>query len=208
MRFMDVQRKYDRLLGESIAYSKNLKVLEERKTFYETELIVAEKAQVIIQTVVQQTQQELQYKISELVSIALQSVFDDPYEFVVEFVQKRNKTECELRFVRRGVVIGNPMDSTGGGVVDVAAFALRLSLWSMQQHKSDPLIVLDEPFRFLSADLQHKTSELLCELAEKMNMQFLIVTHNDTLTMSADRVFRVRMRGGISEVVEEGLDND
>ena len=159
-----------------------------------------EAAQLIIQTVARQTQDELKFHISDIVSAALAAVFDDPYEFEVDFVIKRGKTECEMYFVRGGERT-DPMDASGGGAVDVASFALRIACWSISQPKPNNTIILDEPFRFLSSELQPKAGEMLKMLSEKLGLQFIIVTHNNDLIDAADNVFTVKMKNRVSEVV-------
>lgn len=54
------------------------------------------------QAVAKQTQSTLEYNISSIVTAALEAVFPDPYEFVVEFETRRNKTECMFWFVKNG----------------------------------------------------------------------------------------------------------
>ena len=93
------------------------------------------------------------------------------------------------------------MDASGGGAVDVAAFALRVASWSMQHPRSRATIILDEPMRFLSTDLQPKASEMLKQLSEKLGLQFIIITHEEELADEADKVFEIRQRKGVSEVV-------
>jgi len=85
-----------------------------------------EEALLIAQEVAQQTQEELEFQVSALVTNALASIFPDPYEFKVEFEIKRGKTEAAMFFTRGGEEI-DPLTASGGGVVDIAAFALRLS---------------------------------------------------------------------------------
>jgi hypothetical protein len=78
-----------------------------------------EEAQRVIQTVAQMTQKELEFHISSLVSLALAAVFDDPYEFIVEFVQRRGRTECDLWFVRSPQGNGTVEKGNGpGGAVE------------------------------------------------------------------------------------------
>ena len=76
----------------------------------------------IIRTVGLNTQQTLQYHVSSIASLAMDAVFDDPYELKVEFVERRNKTECDLKFVREEQEV-DPIEASGVGAVDVAAFA-------------------------------------------------------------------------------------
>lgn len=167
----------------------------------EKEIRYSEKACLIIQTVAKQTQQELEYHISDIVSMALDTIFDKPYKFRINFVIKRNKTECELMFERGGEEF-DPMEDSGGGVVDIAAFALRISLWTLQQPRSRNSIILDEPFRFVSKNLIPRAALLLKELSRKLNLQFIIITHINELTEEADRVFQVSLKKGISRIKE------
>ena len=168
----------------------------------ERDLKNIDAGQLIIQHVAQETQKQIEYHISALVTSALEAVFPNPYEFRVEFVQKRNKTEAVLRFMDGKQEI-DPMTAAGGGVVDIAAFALRIAMYSISQPSPRSTIVLDEPFRFLSSNLQPKAGQMLKELSKQLHLQFIIVTHNTNITDAADRIFTVKKMAGVS-VVEEG----
>jgi DNA repair exonuclease SbcCD ATPase subunit len=159
-----------------------------------------DEALLIIQEVAKQTQQELEYHISDIVSTALASVFDDPYEFKVEFVIRRGKTEADLYFIKDKERL-DPMSASGGGAVDIASFALRIALWNLVKDKVSNTIVLDEPFKWLSRDLQPKAGEMLAMLSKKLGIQFLIVTHNQDIIESADKVFNVEIKNGRSVVI-------
>ena len=146
-----------------------------------------------------QTQQTLQFHISDITSLALEAVFPDPYALQVEFIQRRNKTECDLYFVRDGEKV-DPLSASGGGAVDVAAFALRIASWSMTKPRTRNVIILDEPLRFLSANLQERASSMIKELSDKLGIQFIVVTHEPILANYADRTFNVSIKNGISKI--------
>lgn len=158
-----------------------------------------EQAREIIREVGLKTQEQLQYHIGDITSLALEAVFNDPYSLTVEFVQRRNKTECDLYFVRENEKV-DPLSASGGGAVDVASFALRIASWSMTKPRTRSTIILDEPLRFLSADMQEKASQMIKELSEKLGLQFIIVTHEPILANYADRVFEVSIKKGKSKV--------
>lgn len=166
----------------------------------------AEEAQRIIQHVAQLTQQQLEYHVSELVTLALAAVFPDPYALRLEFKLKRGQSEAHLQLARGGLLLGNPTAESGGGVVDVVAFALRVSLWSLAHPRTRPTLVLDEPLRFLSRDLQAKAAAMIRELSRRLGLQFLVVTHEQSLLGAADKVFRVTIQGGVSQITEEGAE--
>lgn len=159
-----------------------------------------EQALEIVKEVGIKTQQQLQYHIGDITSMALDAVLvENPYELTAEFVQRRNKNECDLLFQRGGNTY-DPLDASGGGAADVAAFALRIASWSMGNPKTRATIIMDEPLRFLSQDKQDRASAMIKELSKKLNLQFIIVTHEDTLTQYADRVFSVSQHRGVSRV--------
>jgi len=186
----EYRNKLEQKKGLKKELEKNLKEKTEEEREFSRRKINAEQAQLIIQEVAKQTQSQLEYHISDVVSMALSAVFDDPYEFSLKFVDRRGKTEADIVFLREGEEV-DPLQSAGGGAVDVASFALRIALWSIGKPRSRNTIILDEPFRFLSADLQPKAGEMMKLLSERMGIQFIIVTHNKSLIDSADRVFTV-----------------
>lgn len=186
----DIRSKLDRLRGQQAQAQKNLSQAEARLQKYKKDLELHEQARQVIKEAGLKTQQALAFHISDITTLALQAVFDNPYTLVVDFVQRRNKTECDLWFERDGQRV-DPLEASGGGAVDVAAFALRVASWSMQRPRTRNCIVLDEPMRFLSEDLQPKASEMLKQLSEKLGIQFIIITHEKELTEEADKIFTV-----------------
>lgn len=163
------------------------------------QLFEHEKAREVIKEVGIKTQEQLQYRISDITTLAMESVFPEPYQLSVEFVQRRNKTECDLLFVRDDMKI-EPLSASGGGTVDVAAFALRIASWSLQRPTSRGVIILDEPMRFVSENLKDKASQMIKEVSEKLGIQFIIITHEPKLAAFADRTFEVKKKKGISIV--------
>lgn len=167
------------------------------------ELKVLEKAQAFLQKVAQETQQHLKFQIEDIVNLALETCFPGEYTFEILFEISRGKTNAELVFLdqKTGRQI-DPMDASGGGVVDLTTFALRIACYALE-HNTDNVIVLDEPFRFLSRDLQERAGEILKTLSEKMNLQIIMVSHISEIINVADKVFEVKKGSdGISKIKE------
>jgi ABC-type molybdate transport system ATPase subunit len=183
-----LRNKLEQKKGQRNILLSQKETIEDNIKKYTLKLSFAEKAQLIIQHVAKQTQQELEFHISNLVTMALESVLIDPYEFQLEFEFRRNKTEADLWFVRNNEKI-NPLEATGGGAVDIAAFALRIALWSLQLPKSRNTFFIDEPFKNPDKSLRPKVGQLLKELSNKLNLQIIMVTHDSDLIESADKVF-------------------
>lgn len=181
-KFTDIysKRKYHQ---ESIAALTAQ--VEEAENRYNNAL----KAREIITTVAKDTQQQLEIRITNIVTMALAAVFPDPYQFVLRFTERRNQTEADLLLVRDGEEV-SPIDATGGGVLDVVSFALRVAILLMSNYRR--IIILDEPFRHLSEDLQPKASEMMKMLSDKLGIQFIMVSHEDGIIGSADNVITIK----------------
>ena len=177
--------------------SARLQEQETKLTELITEAVDLDEARVIIQTVAQDTQKELEYHVSELTTLAMAAVFPDPYNLSLTFDLKRGRTEAVLSFERGDGLKVHPMNASGGGPVDVGAFALRVTMWSLSQ-KTIPVILLDEPFRFLSTDLQERAAEVLQDVSKKLGIQFILVTHEEELVTNADKCIHVSIKKGRS----------
>lgn len=138
------------------------------------------RAQNVAQLIAQQIQQQIHDRIAALVTRCLQAVFDDSHEFQIVMERRRGKTEAHLVFL----VDGEPVDkrAQSGGVLDVAAFALRLASMSLLAGQCRPLLILDEPFKNVHGDeYRSRVCTLLNSLSEEMGIQLILVTGIDDL---------------------------
>jgi len=159
-----------------------------------------QKARVLIAEAGQHTQTFLKSFIEEMVTTALQAVFEEDYQFVIDFDIKRNKPEAKISLKLRGEET-DPKDSCGGGVLDVASFALRVVLWSIENPKSSNVIILDEPMKFLHGRIEN-AMKMIKDLSKKLNIQFIIVSQMEEFAENADKVFLVTHNGKFSEIKE------
>lgn len=190
---LNEQKARKQLLGEDLEVAQyELKHLNDRQE----EL---EEARVLIQEAALKTQESLRVRLSSIVTLALQSVFkDEEIEFRVTFESKRGKTECLLEVGENGV-FAPPLETHGGGLCDIASFALRASFWSIEQTR--PVMVLDEPMKFLrGAALPKLAAEMLRMVSEKLGIQIIMVSHVPAFVEAADKVFEVKRAGGITTV--------
>ena len=154
-------------------------------------LIDTAEARKIVQEVARLTQQQLEINISSIVSLALSTVFDDPYKFGVEFVLRRNKTECDLYFDSDGNRLEDMEEEAGIGAVDVGAFGLRCALLNMQDPPKRKFLALDEPFKHLRGEeRQRRAGEMLKRISKDLGIQMLIVA-DVHFSMEADKRFHL-----------------
>lgn len=203
MDFEKIESLFNQSKGVRSQIQKQLQEAAELKRYSEKKLKLIEEAQAFLQKVAQSTQENLKFKIEDIVNLALESVFPNEYLFQMNFNVSRGKTEAELVFQdkRTGQTI-DPMEASGGGVVDLTCFALRISAFALESG-TDNLIILDEPFKFISRDLQERAGEILKKLSQKMKLQIIMVTHIPEFIDVADKIFEVKKNDkGVSRVIE------
>lgn len=164
----------------------------------------AEEARVIIQVVAAETQAQLKYHVTEVVNLAQAAVFDDPYTLSLEFVPKRGKTEAELYFMRRGDKL-DPLTETGGGAINIGAFALRTAIWLLNKHRVRNTLVLDEPFAQLKGrEANIRALNMVKKISHEVGLQIIMVSDEraprEDIVLASDKVFEVTMVKGVSNV--------
>lgn len=128
--------------------------------------------------------------IENLVTHALNSIWEHSYEFKI-LTQERG-TSSTNRFVL--IKDGNEsdiMDSHGGGIVNIIAFILRVIFTLKNNPELRPILVLDEPFAFVSESYHEKIGQLLLELIENLGISVVMVTHQPIITKYATKAYEL-----------------
>lgn len=135
-----------------------------------------EEAQKRLQFIAQNIQQATHRHIASVVTRCLEAVFDGSYTFSICFEKKRGKTEAQLMFLRDSMEL-DPLEDCGGGVVDIAQLALKLSRLMLFRPKLKRVLIMDEPFRAVHGhEKQERLKSLLLSLANDFDVQFIIAT--------------------------------
>lgn len=153
-----------------------------------------EEAKALLQKVAKQTQDQLRYHITELGSMALDAVFGNGTKLDLEFQEKAGKTVAVLQFKDSEGRPTDPLSQDSGGAADIAALALRCSLWSMQHPRTRAVMVLDEPLKNIndpSREMQRRAAEMIKQVSERLGMQFIVVTMLPELAEVADNVINL-----------------
>lgn len=150
----------------------------------------------VIQQVARETQDKLRLRFETIVQACIDAVFPGEYRFMMEFVSRRGQVEVDMWLDKDGTRM-DPLDSNGGGVVDVMAIALRLCCLTLSTKSK--VLLLDEPFGHLRGDARGRLGELLAIISDRLNVQILMV--GDVAgSVVHGREFRVSKTNGISTV--------
>ena len=209
MNLQTIRDNLNQKKGQANQIKSDLKNAKQNFNRIQKEISYSEKAQLIIQTVAQQTQNELSYRITEPVSLAMTSVYQNPYKMVADFqITGKGNTECHLGFERNGHIV-KPVDkfggSTGGGPIDIGSFALRIGSLCLAIPRPRPILITDEPFRFLDKEkvkkesdttTMHMAGQFLRSLSKPvpkgLGLQIIMCSHAKELIQYADRVIRTK----------------
>ena len=186
----NISNKYDRLSIKKELIEKELKSKTFKLNVANRKLKHYEEARAIFTRLSKQLQTEAKKHIENLVTLAVQAVFDNRYSYHLVYEEKRGVMTCTPT-----VKIGNeeyiPKEDEGGGMQDIIGFIQKIVLWSIQVPRSRNFILLDEPFRFCG-ELTLKALQIVQKLSQKLNLQILIITHEPEIANACDRVWEVK----------------
>ena len=186
-----LRQQYDFRRGQRDAVVKRLEFVERRLEQNRNLKNLKREAVVLIEAAGQTARESITARIASVVTFALQSVFGDDYRFEVTNTLKRNAVWTDFVVASKGFAADSPIDSRGGGVVDVVSLALRAVLLELFAPRIDGPLILDEPTKHLSTEYSGRMAELLGAISERMGRQVILVTHDEELAKEAETRFTV-----------------
>ena len=194
---MNIEEKLNKAIVKRQSNKELLDKRLKRKQELIDELETVLKSQVLLQTVASEVQSQLEVKINGIVNLGLQTCFPE-YTFKLKYVPARGKTEVRFVFMK-GEDEVDILNQNGGGLVDLACFTLRIAVFALSS--TDNVIVLDEPFKFVSKKLRPRIAELMSTLSEELKLQFVYVTHIEELSDCADKKVMFKKIDGVSTIL-------
>ena len=169
---------------------KRLTVASELANDWGNVLAISRKAAGLVQD-------SLATKVSGIVTKALRTVFESDIEFVAEFVERRNVSECDL-YVRENGEVYDILKGRGGGLADVCSLCLQIAFIIMSGKRR--ILFADEIARHIDSAAQDRFAAVLSDLCRELQFTIVTVTHAQPLVEVADRVFTVTQKKGVSYV--------
>ncbi len=156
------------------------------------------KARLLLESYSELEQRVLRDKVEALVSAGLQTIFGSDYYFSIEVKTMRGQAAMEFTVHKRELV-RDPMDSHGGGLVNIVSMVLRLVIVALTPGLSR-VVVLDEPFAQLSQGYIEGVSLFIRELVDTTGIQLLIVSHEAEIAEVADKAYRLFEDEGVTMI--------
>lgn len=165
------------------------------KEIEKIDLMSYEEAEMILEKLSEKQRTEACKKLEELCTFALQYAISPDLEAKIEISRLRGKPAAQLYILNKKTGLeSSPMDSNGGGVVDIVSTALR---YIVTEVWSDPAIngpvVLDEAYKHLSKEYTPLIANFLQEISRDFDRQTILCTHNDFISQTADKIVSVNL---------------
>ena len=199
--------KLAELKGERKKLESQAQTLRKNIRSLKSKLEIAKKAKSIMQLVAEKTQSQIEYKISELTTLSLSTVFKDRYKFICKFKGFGEKSNhCHFLFDNNGYE-EKPEDSSGG-VRNIAALGLSCTVHKIADPKTRDIIFLEEPFLELKGKKANiKALKLLNTLSKELKIQFIIISdervHLKYIKKYADKVYMSALDKNGNSIIEE-----
>jgi len=145
-------------------------------------------------------QEQFKGVVEGIVTDALKFVYGETYSFEMDSEIKRNQPEIVFYVVIDGHRYSIRNDDIGGGVIDVVAFALRVTLWALQDQQTDNVMILDEPLKNLDVNRLVLMGDMIKKISQDLGLQFIVVTHETQLAEAADASWFVTKSKNVSTV--------
>ena len=172
-----------KIANEAIA--KNRIVISKEKNIIEQ----LQKVKAVIIQVGENTQNEIKNYIEETITLAIRSVYGEDYKFIMEFdYTKREQFEIHFFIEHLGIKLEPRKDTCGGGIIDICSFALRMVCLTLEQDDIATILILDEPFKNVSAKFVPAVGQMVVDIAELLNLQIIMVTHVDGFIETANNI--------------------
>jgi len=194
MEFMDMTSELGSLEGQYKLLSEQIKESKELVTKYEKDIILSTKAVELLDMVQTITKDYTCNKFETLVTQMLQFIFEsDEYEFKLEFGRRGNLQELKFYIKKPNIEeIFDPMDVSGGGVLNIISVALRIVLIEISTPRIHGPMIFDESFSNLSEEYLPNAARFLKDLTKKLNRQIILITHKDHFKEEAERLIEIK----------------
>lgn len=204
-RLDKVRSQLNQKYGKAKAVEADIARVSEEIERLELDIDAYSKAIVVLNSVGDQRQKNLQNSIEQLVTKGLQSIFAPNLSFHIVQTTKGNNQSIEF-IIRTATSMGTFIDTSvmsarGGGMVAVVSFLLRIVMLLLSPRvQKTKLLFLDEAFSHLSEDYIPLMAGFLRDLVDKTGIQIILVTHTPALGEEADVTYHLSLKNEVTQI--------
>lgn len=178
------------------AARKNIKILTEKiEKQEELSQYIYEARELLLESARISREKTIGY-VEKVVTAALRAIFlDKSLGFKIQTkTSARSGLEAEylVQWEQDGKMIEvDPMEAKGGSLIDVISTALKIIFLHTYKPRKRQVLWLDEPGKFIDKENRTRYAKWLHTLSHEFGVQINIITHEDEIIDSGDRIFRL-----------------
>lgn len=206
--FKAIEKEKNQIEGEVNLLRKQLNEKEVSVKHFTEEYKIMEQVLDILKIYAKSKEKRIETKVDDILTTGFNAIAPgENIKSKLRFDIKRGqavaepKFEIEVNGIKKEV---NIEKSDSGGFANVAGFIYKLLILSMYNPKQRPVIIADEPFKNLSECYLEATGNFIKMLAEKLNIQVVLITHKTQLQEIGDKHYHFEKVNGITKVREVG----
>ncbi len=188
--FETIRKSRDEMKGTINHLQDEVETMTESIRFKRFENEVGEEVLDLLQKYAALKESEIEVKIDNVISRGLRAILpDEDFTSKIDFDIKRGQAVAETKLIMEGMKV-NIENADSGGVANVVGFLYQLLVLAQKKPRQRQLMVADEPFKNLSKEYLEATGEFMRTLADRLDIQIVLITHQEELTDVGDRVYR------------------
>jgi DNA repair exonuclease SbcCD ATPase subunit len=195
----DLRNKYQKLVGKRDSLQDRLSQILSQISSLENEIDTLDYVSSVFRQLLDREVVSSVQSVERLLTEALQAVFtDQDLKVESEVGESRGKVSVNLTTVQDhggGVIVGgDTTEGFGGAVCTVQSAILRIFVTLNRGLR--PLLLMDESLPAFDNNYVQNMGKFLSLLCERLDLDILLVTHNQSLVDSADRAYRIDKKNG------------
>lgn len=198
-----LRQEYDRGVGARQVLAERLDAVEARRDELQRQLVQWDLERILLGKVSDMARSRVKAHVEATVTAALQAVLGRPIRFEVRLRDLGGQPAVDWLVLSQDggdEIVTDPEDGRGGGVLDIVSLALRMAVLELTRPRIDGPLIIDEGGKHVSRQYLPALAEFLKEYAARTGRQVLFVTHAPELTAAADKAYKFRLEGGVTEV--------
>ena len=149
------------------------------------------KSKPYIDIVIQKFSENIIKNLEGLLTYSVKKIFyDRDYSVSINVSEKRAQKCVDMFLVEDGKYYPISNSSISGGVLTVIGFILQV--FFITNLNTDNIIFLDEQLSCISSQYVENFFSVVNELADKIGLSVVLVSHDDRFTKFASRIYRAK----------------
>ena len=186
-KYNSFENGLNQLIGQRTTLLSQIDAAIIEKEKLESTQKIDEKSIEVLNLVQKSTREKITQAFEQMVTYALQSIYQDKYEFKLEFNQRGNIGELNFKLKDpKSTEFRDLTECVAGGSLDIISLALRFVLIQVMRPKVEGFICIDEGTKMISSNYRQNEHNFYNHISKSLGRQLILITHSKELIELAE----------------------